>query len=63
MKLAEKTESATGAVIENIVNEAATKSFTKNKDFIDKDELEEVCNRNIKEYVKFKNYEYKNNIA
>ena len=60
MKLAEITDTATGAVIANIVNEAATRCFSQNKDFIDKEELEVVCAKNIKDFVKFKKYESNN---
>ncbi len=57
MKMAEISESATGAIIENIVNEAATRCFSKEKDFIDREELEDVCAKSINEFKKFKKYE------
>ena len=57
---AKRSESITGAVIESIVNDAATSSFSKNKSEVQKEELEEAYLKNIEEFKKFKKYELKN---
>ena len=61
-KLAEMSNTATGAEIANIVNEAATNCFGKDKEFIDKEELEFVCSKNIKDSTRFKKFEMRNNL-
>lgn len=50
---AEKSKNLTGANIEAIVNEAATLSFSKEKSFITKEDLEMSFNKNMNEFSKF----------
>lgn len=60
-ELCKKCESATGAIIEGIVNEAATYSISQNKGEIDLNDLNKAFEKGIAEFLKFKKYELINN--
>lgn len=58
--LAGLTEGYTGALIQSMVNDAATLSLNRNKDFIEYEDLINAFTNSNEQFLKFKNYEINN---
>lgn len=60
-ELSEETQGMTGAIIEDIVNKTAMISYSKNQYYISKEDLIKTLKTSKDQFIKFKNFEYKNN--